>query len=257
MLSESQVEQLLAPLNLSRVHTSDKVYGEYLEHQDVRAHLIRIFGFGGWDKQITYTREYLEPGTDRKTGEVKGWDCSYSAHCRITIKDAERNIVSVHEDAGAGESLNQSTAGAAIDLALKAAVSDALKRACVDLGNQFGLSLYVDKKNGQVCASIVARSLAHMDIGAADWIAVAEFMGKATADGGEERKSPPPASSSKEPDPPPAPRGARRVGGGRGDQTLDDYVQGDESDPGGDEYQRGVAGARAGLAQQGSLTDSN
>ena len=177
-LIEQQLEQLFAPLNLSRVHTSDKVFGEYLEQQDVRAHLIRIFGFAGWDKEVRYTREHLEHVEWKgKSGETRdGWDAAYTSHCRLTIYDAQRNVVSVHEDAGAGESTHQPSAGAAIDLAIKAAVSDSLKRACTDMGNQFGLSLYQDKINGQVCASIVGRSLGHMDIGKADWVATAEFL---------------------------------------------------------------------------------
>jgi recombination DNA repair RAD52 pathway protein len=158
MLTNAQLEQLFAPLNLSRVHTAPNVFGEYLEQHDVRAHLIRIFGFAGWDKEITYTREHL---AQRDPGKLGGWDCSYSAHCRLTLKDQAGQVVSVHEDAGAGESLNQSSAGAAIDLAIKAAVSDSLKRAATDLGNQFGLSLYMGKANGQVRPSIVSRSLAH------------------------------------------------------------------------------------------------
>ena len=46
------------------------------------------------------------------------------------------------EDVGTGEAINQPSRGDAHDLALKSAVSGALKRCAKDLGDQYGLGLY-------------------------------------------------------------------------------------------------------------------
>ncbi len=69
----------------------------------------------------------------------------------------------VSEDSGFGLASHQPVRGDAHDKALKTAVSDALKRAARDLGNQFGLSLY-DKG----ALEVVSSSLAHPKIEADD-----------------------------------------------------------------------------------------
>ena len=61
------------------------------------------------------------------------------------------------EDASTGSATNQPQRAAAHDLALKDAVSSAVKRAAKALGNQFGLSLYDDGSQ----RSVVGTSLAY------------------------------------------------------------------------------------------------
>ena len=59
-LNEAQVEQLLRPLNPSRVAKRSQAGRQlsYLEAWDVKAHLIRIFGFGGcsWRSEPRWRR---------------------------------------------------------------------------------------------------------------------------------------------------------------------------------------------------------
>ena len=148
-LNDRQIEQLFRPINLSRVQQTDGFAN--LEAWDVIAHLTRIFGFMDWDKEIDYELIFE---TERAAGR---WDVAYSAKCRLTIRDAEE-FESVHEDAATGSAKNQPSRADAHDLAIKAAVSGALKRAAKDLGNQFGLSLY---KKGSP-ASVVGSSLAYV-----------------------------------------------------------------------------------------------
>lgn len=152
-LTDSQLEILFKPLNPVRVAKLEGKFS-YLETWDVLAHLSRIFGPTGWDKEVSYEVVYE---TDRGSNR---WDVAYSAKCRLTVRDAEGNVVCVHEDAATGSAANQPSRADAHDLALKSAVSDALKRAAKDLGNQFGLSLYDDGST----KSVLGSSLAHPDI---------------------------------------------------------------------------------------------
>ena len=59
-MNKAQYEQLLKPLNERRVAKRDQAGRQlsYLEAWDVKAHLIRIFGFGGWSWDVT-TAELL------------------------------------------------------------------------------------------------------------------------------------------------------------------------------------------------------
>ena len=149
-LSEPQLAKLFSPIKPSRVQKNAGFYN--LEAWDVIACLNYIFGFDGWGKFVTYGLIFE---TQREQGQVKmpaRWDVAYHAHCRLVIGDV------VHEDAATGDAQNQPSRADAHDLALKSAVSGALKRAAKDLGNQFGLSLY---NKDEPYKAVVANSLAH------------------------------------------------------------------------------------------------
>lgn len=158
--TDQQVEQLLKPIHPSRVKQDGKGM-EHLEQWDVRAHLNRIFGFGNWGDEITRLQlEFEEPTKiiDKQTKQPKPdrWDCCYSASVKIDISSEHINAAGQiylracsYEDAATGFAQNQ-TRGEARDLALKAAVSTALKRAATNLGDQFGLSLYAGTKSAVV-----------------------------------------------------------------------------------------------------------
>jgi recombination DNA repair RAD52 pathway protein len=155
-LADDQLAQLFRPLNPKRVSTLKGM--SYLEAWDVIAHLTRIFGPAGWDKEIEFNLVYEDNVTWKTEGgaQKSGWDVVYAAKCRLTIKDDD-GVGTVKEDAATGSAIHQPSRADAHDLALKSAVSDALKRSAKDLGNQFGLSLY-DKGNTR---SVVGSSLAH------------------------------------------------------------------------------------------------
>lgn len=144
-LSDDQLTVLFRPINEARVQKTDGYSN--LEAWDVEAHLIRIFGFD-WDKEVSYglIYEIERPGTQKDR-----WDVAYHAKCRLTIDGHAK------EDVATGSAKNQPSRADAHDLALKAAVSGAEKRAAKALGNQFGLSLY---NNGSV-KSVVGSSLAY------------------------------------------------------------------------------------------------
>jgi recombination DNA repair RAD52 pathway protein len=146
-VASKQLETLFKPVNPVRVQVLDKNH-KFLEAWDVIAHLTRIFGPLGWDKEVLREELVFE------TGESKFTVC-YRATVRLTVRSKLGTKVS--EDVATGTAVNQPSRGDAHDLALKTAVSDALKRCAKDLGNQFGLSLY----NEGSLASVVGSSLAH------------------------------------------------------------------------------------------------
>lgn len=140
--SAVQVEQLLRPINHNRVLRDGKGHS-HVSQQDITAHLIRIFGFGGFDTEILAAECVFE--TERvhpKTGEGIGrWDVCYRTLLRLTVRDADGSVVCRFEDGSTATAQNQ-TRGDAHDLAYKSALSLAKKRAAINLGDQFGLSLY-------------------------------------------------------------------------------------------------------------------
>lgn len=143
-LSATQITQLLQPINPARVLTANNQ--SHVSQQDVAAHLTRIFGFEGWDKEIVDLRcvrdtEVSLPGKgDRPARTVPA--VTYVCRLRLTVRDPDGAVVKVIEDVGTGTSPNLPTHGDAHDFAAKNAVSYALKRCAKDLGDQFGLSLY-------------------------------------------------------------------------------------------------------------------
>lgn len=145
-LTRPQVDALLRPINPRRVLRDNKGMA-HVSQQDVRAHLTRIFGFGGWSSEVArldLVSQDRNTKTNKQTGEVtpSGWAVTYLAVVRLTIRDPQGNTVAVYEDAGTGTSPNLPALGDAHDFAAKVAVSMALKRCATNLGDGFGLSLY-------------------------------------------------------------------------------------------------------------------
>jgi len=140
----------------------------HLEAWDVRRQLIRIFGFDGFTVEtqaLDLVHENPNPNYRKKNkaGEEYGptytaWTIVYRAQVRLTVKATDGRPLTVFEDAAAGDAVNQPSVGDAHDLAMKTALSQALKRCAVNLGDQFGLSLYNDGSQD----AVVMRSLAYM-----------------------------------------------------------------------------------------------
>jgi hypothetical protein len=143
-LNRQQVEVLLRPIKPGRVM---QVQGQgHVPAYDVAAHLTRVFGFGGWDKEILSLQLVTEEATQTKGGNGQSgrpaWAVTYSCTLRLTVRDADGATVAHWEDGACGSS-TQPQRGEAHDMALKSAISYALKRcAAFGLGDQFGLSLY-------------------------------------------------------------------------------------------------------------------
>jgi recombination DNA repair RAD52 pathway protein len=134
-ITPAQQEQLLKPLNRTRVAKRAGGGGKqlsYLEAWDVKAHLIRIFGFGGFSADIVETALMFE-----EKGE-KNWTVGYKVVLRLCIHATG----ATYTEAAVGSSIG--TRADAHDNAVKNGASDAIKRCAINLGSQFGLSLYDD-----------------------------------------------------------------------------------------------------------------
>lgn len=165
-LTEQQVSFLLSPISDKRVRHLRGM--SHLEAWDVRRQLIRVFGFDGFTVEtlgLDLVHENGNPNYRKKNkqGEEYGapytaWTIVYRAQVRLTLKAPSGQPIAMFEDAAAGDAVNQPSVGDAHDLAMKTALSQALKRCAVNLGDQFGLSLYNDGSQ----APVVLRSLAYM-----------------------------------------------------------------------------------------------
>lgn len=138
-----QTMQLLRPVNKTRVQSDGKGKA-YLAQQDVTAHLIRVFGYGGFDTHVVSLDLVYEEEAGPKADGTKRpgrYNVCYRAVVRLTVRDPEGRTVAEYENGSTGEgpALSRSDAH---DLAMKSAISTAMKRCAINLGDQFGLSLY-------------------------------------------------------------------------------------------------------------------
>lgn len=142
-LTPKQLQVLAGRINTSRIAKRSQGGKQlsYLEAYDVKAHLIRIFGYGNFDTHLVeyhhvIDRPYLKDGKDMV-------EVVYSARMELTVRDPDGAFLcSFTEGAVGSASGPMNTLGDHHDNALKTAESDALKRCAINLGNQFGLSLY-------------------------------------------------------------------------------------------------------------------
>lgn len=143
-LSEAQREQLLKPINPKRVGVRDG--NAHLEVYDVRAHLNRCFGFARWSADvIEVERLYEEVGPHpdpNKTHIVVS--VGYRATLRLIVCAPDGTQLASYSEVACGDATNFpiNKRADAHDFAVKTAESQALKRCAINLGDQFGLSLY-------------------------------------------------------------------------------------------------------------------
>lgn len=149
-----QVETLLRGINPSRVLNDGKGHA-HVSQQDVTAHLIRTFGFGNFDTRILSLDLVFEHNrTDNNGKPSLRWDVCYRATVELTVRNRRGETVATYENVSTGTAENQKR-GDAHDLSSKSAVSLAMKRCAINLGDQFGLSLY---NKGQI-PPLVRRTL--------------------------------------------------------------------------------------------------
>jgi hypothetical protein len=158
-LTEQQYRVLLAGINSARVAT--KQGQSHLEAWDVRRYLTKIFGFGGWSVKTLSLTKIHEQAVAPGEGKVSRWTgpqgnrtktkvpndewmytVVYEAQVSLTIFNPDGTVGAYFEDGATGDGINMPTYQQAADFALKTALSQALKRCAVNLGDQFGLSLY-------------------------------------------------------------------------------------------------------------------
>ena len=137
MLNDNQYQQLLKPLNPARIakRSGGGRQLSYLEAWDVKAHLNRIFGFLNWSSDVIESSLAFE-----EKNEKGQWHVAYKVTLRLRIHTNYIPATTYTESAVGFSTLP--SRGEAHDMAIKTAESDALKRAAINLGTQFGLSLY-------------------------------------------------------------------------------------------------------------------
>lgn len=110
----------------------------YIEGWHSIAEANRIFGFDGWDRETLESRCVL-------AREIRGaFTAIYIARVRIKVRADGESII--REGHGTGESHGPHP-GEVHDKAIKAAETDATKRALATFGKPFGLSLYLSRRS--------------------------------------------------------------------------------------------------------------
>ena len=133
--SAKQVQALRRSLNSWHVRTREANGRElsYIEGWYAISEANRIFGFDGWNRETVESRCVL-------ARENRGsFLAIYIARVRITVHADGATII--REGHGSGEGRGTSP-GEVHDIALKAAETDATKRALATFGRPFGLELY-------------------------------------------------------------------------------------------------------------------
>lgn len=161
-LTAPQLKALTANLNPKRVAQRAAPGGgkklSYLQAWDVRTALIRIFGFAEWSA-VTMDAKVISTERDipRKKANGDEYVTAFRITCQATVKltihqtGAEYSATAIASQAGAD-------IGEVGDFAMKTAESDALKRAAMNLGTQFGLSLYDNGSTNDVVQLVFAPS---------------------------------------------------------------------------------------------------
>lgn len=153
-LAPEVVEKLGKPLDPKRVKKREGGGGRslsYLESHDVIRTANDVFGVGGWSYRVEElvclaTEKFI--GRDAREGTRTG----YRATVTVRVDDTE------YGDVGYGDATEYTNSAVTThELASKEAVSDAVKRALRNFGDQFGLCLYAKdapEHNGHNAAAV-------------------------------------------------------------------------------------------------------
>jgi DNA recombination protein Rad52 len=151
--SAKQVKALRRHLDQRYVRTRE-VSGRqlsYIEGWHAISEANRIFGFDGWNRETIESRCVL-------ARENRGsFLAVYTARVRISVR-ADGTIV-IREGHGTGEGRGASL-GEVHDMALKAAETDATKRALATFGKPFGLALYRSSKSPSAEPNMMVHTIA-------------------------------------------------------------------------------------------------
>jgi len=156
-LSKEQISELLKPIDPARVGKDGKGFS-HVEAWDIRRTMNRIFGFGGWSADVGKMELVAEREVQTRQGKP-AWNVVYRAQCVLRLGDAFGDGYATYTEWAAGDATNPTLADAH-DQAIKTAESQAFKRCAVNLGDQFGLSLYKDGSLEATVGDVVGREYA-------------------------------------------------------------------------------------------------
>jgi DNA recombination protein Rad52 len=149
--TSEQKEQLEAPL-LSRNVASRTQSGRalsYIEGWHAIAEANRIFGYHSWVRRTIRLEQCASWVDEKERARV-----SFLAIVEIVVSTSDSDVV-VRQGTGTGHGIDKDP-GLAVESAAKEAETDAMKRALMTFGNQFGLALY-DKEQSNVSSVDLAR----------------------------------------------------------------------------------------------------
>lgn len=165
-LSEKQIEVLLNPIHPSRVGKDGRGYA-HIEAWDMRAHMIRVFGFCRWSA-TTDAMELVFESSISKTGKndtkFDAWTVCYRAKVTVTICAPDGTQLAVYSEWATGDAPNLPSRADAHDMAIKTAESQSFKRCCVNIGDAGGVGLY----DGGKTAAVVKGTLVRPDVAESD-----------------------------------------------------------------------------------------
>ena len=154
--SAKQTQALRRDLDGRQIRTRESNGRElsYIEGWFALSEANRIFGYDGWSRETIETRCVL-------ARENRGTFLAvYIAKVRITVQAA--GVIVIREGHGSGEGRGASP-GEVHDIAVKAAETDASKRALATFGKPFGLELYRQSRtrgNSPVSPAVPAGTMA-------------------------------------------------------------------------------------------------
>lgn len=198
-LTKRQMTQLLTDLTQARVATLKKgrTNLSYIEAWDARRTAIRIFGFGGFSTRVldvetvyqeqdvpafeynedrkagkrqkatAYEQPYLDEHGNMQIRRVLEPDFNWRVAVRTTVEVYIHQLGAIYTDAGVAGQVGPDI-GEVADFATKTATSDTFKRCMINLGTQFGLSLYDNGSLGDVVQQVIAPGQRPIDV---DWAA--------------------------------------------------------------------------------------
>jgi hypothetical protein len=140
-LSAAQVQQLLAALEEGPHLLREKSGKLRLHHAYIRARLTQIFGFNGWGEQNLGLNKIVDE-SDRHGERL----VAYAAQIRLIIRNDDGSVRNFFDGAGAwGVACPHDRRAIIWEMhsdAMNGASTVALCRAVINLGEQFGLSIY-------------------------------------------------------------------------------------------------------------------
>lgn len=143
-LNNQQMTDLAAPL--LRTNVKSRQQGgrgvSYIEGWHVIAEANRIFGFDGWSRETVEIKCVSEKDREIGTNKNPGFGVTYICRVRVEVAGI------IRDGCGSGHGIDRDL-GQAHESAIKEAETDAMKRAFMTFGNQFGLALY-DKEQANV-----------------------------------------------------------------------------------------------------------
>lgn len=173
-LTVTQQNALMSNLNQARVSSRKQGRSSlsYLEAYDVKATLVRVFGFGGFsaeadqceivkiENNINKTTGFgkdkvAQPIAYQQDGQIDRSTANYRVTARVRVTLTIHQLGAVYTE-WAASSQTGPDLGDVTDFAIKTAESDALKRAAIYLGSQFGLSLYNAGSTNDVIRLVLA-----------------------------------------------------------------------------------------------------